>query len=285
MPDEPAVNPAALLDAVEASFAVRRLADGRYEGPNVPLADYDRLFGGQLLAQALGAASASLAGSEAEAMTPRSLHLVFTSEGRPDGPVRWTVDPVHTGRTFATRSVSALQGDRLLVTGLVSLHSDEEGLDHQDPAPEVAAPESLAPVAPSGAMPLEMRVVGDVRLDGDEVGPPELDVWMRTPRPVGDGAPLAQQQLLAYCSDATMMAAAMRPHEGLGFGSSLLKASAVTSQTVSFHRPFVFSDWLLFAQRSPSAFRARAYIQGDWYDSGGALVASSAQEALIRTAT
>ncbi len=271
---------ATLLDAVEATFDLRRDPSGDLVGANVDLPGFGRVFGGQLLAQSLAAAVADAGPDE---KVPRSLHLVFVAEGHLDEEVRFEVTAPHTGRTFATRSVTIFQGERLLATGLVSLHALEEGVEHQEPAPDVPRPDELKAIPPTGAMPLEMRVAGDVALDSDEVGPPELMVWMRAARPVRPESPLAQQQLLAYCSDATMMAAALRPHPGLGFGSKLLLASAVTSQTISFHRPFVASDWLLFAQTSPVTYGGRAYVQGDWFDAGGALVASCAQEALIRT--
>jgi acyl-CoA thioesterase-2 len=106
---------------------------------------------------------------------------------------------------------------------------------------------------------------------------------MRAPRaPRDDASQLAHQELLAYASDVTMMATAMRPHAGIGFGSSALTASAVTSHTVSFHRPIRVHDWLLFVQQSPSAAGGRAYIRGDVFDETGAVVASCAQEVLIR---
>lgn len=278
MSDEAATGPGALLDAVEAAFDLVPAPGGRLSGANVDLAGYRRLFGGQLLAQALAAAVA-----DGDDKLARSIHLVFVAEGRPGTAVTWEVTAPHTGRTFATRSVTAAQGDRLLATGLVSLHAAEEGVEHQHERPDVPGPDGLRAIAPTGAMPLELRVVGDVALDSDEVGPPRLDVWMRAARPVRPGSPLAQQQLLAYCSDATMLAAALRPHPGLGFGSELLLASAVTSHTISFHRPFTADGWLLFAQSSPVTHGGRAYVQGDWFDGDGALVASCAQEALIRT--
>jgi len=268
-----------LLDAVEASFAVHEQADGTYEGPNVPLESYGRLFGGQLLAQALGVAAATTEGK-----VPKSLHLLFLAEGRPGTPVCWSVDELHSGRSFASRALTACQGDRMLVAGLASMHATEPGLEYQEPPPDVQQPEELKPIAPTGAMPLEMRVDGDAALDSDAVGAPCLSVWMRVPSDHLPGSPLVQQQLLAYCSDATMMAAAMRPHPGVGFGSPAIVASAVTSHTISFHRPVALDDWMLFVQHSPVASGGRAYIRGDWFQAGGLLVASCAQEAMIRVA-
>jgi acyl-CoA thioesterase-2 len=345
----------AVLSALEASIAVEEVSGGIWQGPNVVLPGYRRLFGGQLLAQAI-----------AVACTPgkvvRSLHLVFLAEGRPELPIAWSVEPLHDGKTFATRSVAALQGERLLATGLVSLHAPDAGgrlLDHSLTPPVVPAPSEVAAIAQLGALAFETRPVlspdplrrrspgeagagaaaggaggvgaagaaaagaaaagaaaagaaaagpfwvtvedtfvptehpeplpGEGRppaapvLDGLAVGPPELAVWMRSPRPprhdAGEGG---HQALLAYASDLTMMVAAMRPHAGVGYGSDALQASAVTTHTISFHRPVRVDEWLLFAQESPAAAGGRAYIRGDFFDERGAVVASCAQEILIR---
>lgn len=265
---------------------------------------YQRLFGGQLLAQGLLAALAApavVAAAPAEAASaaapagewvsaatpawaPRSVHMVFVAEGRPDAAVEWTTEVVRAGRTFTTVSVRAEQGERVLATALVSLHRpDRHGFAHASPAPAVAPPPALHAVPPAGAVPCEMRVDGDVRLDAGEIGPPELGVWMRPPRAVAGGPPWCSEALLAYCSDATMMTAALRPH-GMAIGSPALAATSVTSHTVSFHRPFAFDDWMLFAQESPAAAGGRAYVRGDWFGSDGLLVASCAQEVLVRPA-
>lgn len=267
-----------MLASFEASLVLAPAAGGLLSGPNVEIPGYHRLFGGQLLAQSLVAACFD-AGAE---RVVRSVHLVFVAEGTPASPVSWRVSPVRVGRTFSTLSVLALQEGRELAAGVVSLHVPEDGFSHALAVPAVADHSSLQPVPPgAGAMPCEMRVDGDVRLDGGAIGPPELAVWMRPPRALAGGA-LVSQTLLAYCSDATMMVAALRPH-GAALGSPALGATSVTSHTVSFHRPFVFDDWLLFAQQSPAAFGGRAYARGDWF-AGELVVASCAQEMLIRPA-
>lgn len=348
-----------VLSAVEASVTLVDIGNGAgiWQGPNVVLPGYRRLFGGQLLAQAIAAAASP-------GKVVRSLHLVFVAEGRPDSPVSWSADVLQDGRTFATRSVVALQGERLLATGLVSLHApDASGrrLEHSIAPPVVPPPAETAAIGQLGAMAFETRPVlldeplaraplpavggvggppGDLvepfwlrfgyvyvpkpqpeapagpgagpggpgggplaggplaggpgagsagppppALDGLAVGPPELAVWMRSPRPPRDAADqVSHQALLAYASDVTMMVAAMRPHAGVGFGSPAVEASAVTSHTISFHRPFRVDEWLLFVQESPAAAGGRAYIRGDWFDEAGEVVASCAQEILIRLA-
>jgi acyl-CoA thioesterase-2 len=252
---------------------------GGSTGPNLEIPGYRRLFGGQLLAQGLVAGLGAAPGFAA-----RSLHMVFLAEGRPGAPVAWTTELVRSGRTFATVRVDGEQAGRHLATALLSLHVPEHGFEHAAAAPAVAAPEGLRTVEPSGAMPCEMRVDGDVRLDGSALGPPELAVWMRPPRLPAPPAPVpgVHEALLAWCSDATMMVTALRPH-GVPIVSPALAATSVTSHTVSFHRPFAFDSWMLFAQQSPAAAGGRAYVRGDWF-AGGLLVASCAQEVLIRPA-
>jgi acyl-CoA thioesterase-2 len=252
---------------------------GALSGPNVEVPGYHRLFGGQLLAQALVAAGIA-AGAD---RTARSLHMVFVAEGRPGARVIWSPETVRAGRSFTTVAVKGAQAGRLLATALVSLHVPEAGFEHQSPAPARGDVDSLRPIPPAGAMPCEMRTAGDVHLGSEEVGPPELAVFLRPPRPLATPDPATDQALLAYCSDATMMVAALRPHSA-PIGSPALAATSVTSHTVSFHRPFEFAGWMLFEQRSPVAAGGRAYCRGDWFDSGGALVASCAQEMLIRPA-
>ncbi|MGH9172289.1 MAG: acyl-CoA thioesterase [Acidimicrobiales bacterium] len=312
--------PADVLASVLASTqllgvgAVGAPMENRLVGPNVPLPGYRRLFGGQLLAQAMAAACyGGAAGNDPEAAsgadagpsglrTVRSIHMAFAAEGRPDEPVEWSVEAPHSGRTFATRCVNGSQGNRVLAVAIVSLHRPDgagRSLQHCAPVPQVTDPERSPPVAAVGAMALETRVAlpldptadgyrgdgHDLRLDGLEQGPPEVAVWMRAGRPLGaGGGQLAQQMLLAYSSDVTMMVAAMRPHPGIGYGSKHVAVSAVTSHTVSFHTQVDLGDWMLFAQHSPVAAGGRAYIRGDWFARDGSLAASCAQEALIRLA-
>ncbi len=299
-----------VMSAVERCTQLSELRPGVWAGANVVLPGYRRLFGGQLLAQAIGAAAVAPPGAGGKVV--RSVHLGFTAEGRPELPVEWSVEAVHDGRTFATRSVTARQGEQVLAAGVVSLHTPDSGpgvLSHSAVPPAVRSAADLPAIPQLGAMALELRCeLGDGGgegahdadagadgvpvLDGLAVGPPELAVWMRAHRaprlgaggPPAVGAQLAGQQLLAYSSDLTMMVAAMRPHDGIGFGSPNLLASAVTSHTVSFHQGFAIEDWLLFAQSSPVAAGGRAYIRGDWFTEAGAVVASCAQEVLIRVA-
>jgi acyl-CoA thioesterase-2 len=247
---------------------------------NVDIPGYQRLYGGQLLAQALVAAGTTVPGKSV-----RSLHMSFVAEGAPGEDVMLEVSPVGEGRTFATCLVHCSQGARELAVAVVSLHAGEEGLDHQSRPPAgVPPPDRLLPVPDGGALPFELRLAGGPALGSWDAGPPELAVWMRPPRPLALSDLLMHQALLAYCSDGTMMAAAMRPHPGVGFGSPSLSATAVTTHTVSFHRTLSVDGWLLFAQESPVAAGGRAYVRGDWFTLDGDLVASCAQEIMLRLA-
>jgi acyl-CoA thioesterase-2 len=147
----------------------------------------------------------------------------------------------------------------------------------------VTVEDTFVPTEHPEPLPGEGRPPAAPVLDGLAVGPPELAVWMRSPRPPRhDAGGGGHQALLAYASDLTMMVAAMRPHAGVGYGSDALQASAVTTHTISFHRPVRVDEWLLFAQESPAAAGGRAYIRGDFFDERGSVVASCAQEILIR---
>jgi len=281
-----------VLSAVESCTRMNNTRASTWQAPHVLLPGYRRLFGGQLLAQAIACAVA--ASPDVSSKVVRSVHLAFTAEGRPDLAADWSVEAVQDGSTFATRSVSVRQGERVLAAGVVSLHIPDTGpevLAHSARPPGVPPAAALASMPQSGAMAMEVRC--EQALDGLAVGPAELNVWMRAhrpPRPArspeGQASAaaelIASQQLLAYSSDLTMMVAAMRPHDGIGYGSPSVLASAVTSHTISFHQPFAVDDWLLFAQSSPVAAGGRAYIRGDWFTAAGALVASCAQEVLIR---
>ena len=280
-----------LLADVEASFAVREAPDGTWSGPNVAIAGYKRLYGGQLLAQALGVAAAwgGGAGGRLGAIPTapkhvRSVQAIFCAEGVPGVEVSWSLEALSSGRSFATCSLIARQSGRVLASALSTLHAIEDGVSHQAPMPVVPAVGELASIPPGGALPVELKVVGDVSPDGLGTGAPELALYLRPPRHLAGDTQLAPQQLVAYCSDGTMMATAMRPHEGVGYGAPGVLATAVTAHSVTFHRGFSFDDWMLFTQESPSSHGARAYVRGDFWSAEGELVASCTQEVLMRVA-
>ena len=235
--------------------------------------EYHRVFGGQLLAQFVRAAE--LVCPEKDV---KSLHALFPREGRADEPVEYDVTVHHEGRSFATLSITAAQGKGPIGTASISMHVAEDGPALQTVDP-VGAP--LGPEHEVGLdlIPWETRSVVD--LNAPTSGPPELEVWMRTPPVDADLAPA----LAAYATDLTLIGTAVRPMDGLSqTGNGTQFTSAVTSHTVWFHRPFACDQWMLLRQHSPILARGRSFGRGDLLGEDGSLVASYAQEALLRIA-
>ncbi|MFK4105216.1 acyl-CoA thioesterase [Streptomyces sp. NPDC019531] len=241
-----------------------------YEGRNQRLG-YHRLFGGQLLAQFARAAQLSCPDK-----TVKSLHALFARAGRPEEPVHYEVERHHDGGSFATLTITARQSKGVVATASVSLHTPEDGPAHQTVAavPALPGPEHRRDLHP---LPWETRTTAELDVAGSE--PPEFDLWMRTPTSAADLAPA----LTAYATDLTLIGTALRPLAGLTqHDSGTAFTSAVTSHTVWFHRPFDAGDWLLLRQHSPVLAHGRCFGRGDVLTEGGSLVASYAQEALLR---
>ncbi len=239
------------------------------------------VFGGQLLAQAVVAATRSVAGKEL-----KSLHTIFARSARPDAPLDIYVDTMHEGRAFASTTVTVRQEGRVCTRSLALHHAPDDDLIRYPadrPAgpgrPDAGRPEDWARLSEPGSL-WDLRFAGDVDISDPAVGPPELDVWVRF-----DGAPadpVTGQALLGYASDGFLIATAMRPHEGLSQADAHVRVSTtVLSQTITFHEPIDGSGWLLLAHRSPYAGRGRSYGLAEvWADAG--LVASYVQENMIR---
>ncbi|WP_420750094.1 acyl-CoA thioesterase [Rhodococcus sp. O3] len=241
-----------------------------FEGTNQHL-EYHRLFGGQLLGQFVRAA-------EATCPTKRikSLHALFPREGKASEPVRYEVTRQHEGRSFATLSIVASQSSGVIGTASVSMHAGEDGPELQtvEPVPPVLGENDRARV---DLIPWEIRTTED--LNAYEASPPEYEMWMRTPEVDQALAPA----LTAYATDLTLIGTALRPLEGLAqTGNGTVFTSAVTSHTLWFHRPFRTDEWLLVRQHSPLIAHGRCFGRGDVLDEKGTLVASFAQEALLR---
>lgn len=241
-----------------------------FEGTNQQL-EYHRLFGGQLLGQFVRAA-------EATCPTKRikSLHALFPREGKASEPVRYEVTRQHEGRSFATLSIVASQSSGVIGTASVSMHAGENGPELQtvEPVPPVLGENDRARV---DLIPWEIRTTED--LNAYEASPPEYEMWMRTP----EVDPALAPALTAYATDLTLIGTALRPMEGLAqTGNGTVFTSAVTSHTLWLHRPFRTDEWLLVRQHSPLIAHGRCFGRGDVLDEKGTLVASFAQEALLR---
>jgi acyl-CoA thioesterase II len=235
------------------------------------------VFGGQLIGQAIVAASGEVADKRVS-----SVHTTFARTGRPDQPVAFDIDLLHEGRSFASLSVTALQGDRQLARSLVLLDAgDEDVIRHAAPVPAVKSPDGAIRQR-TQLDGWEQRFAEDVDLfDPGAVGPPELAIWsrFRTQRP----EPELAQALLAWASVGSLIGIAMRPHPGVGLSQAHRSLSTgVLSHTLSFHQEFPAGDWQLFVLRSTFAGGGRAFGTGQVFSADGHLVASCAQEAMIR---
>ncbi|MEV7015941.1 acyl-CoA thioesterase domain-containing protein [Streptomyces sp. NPDC093991] len=241
-----------------------------YEGRSQQL-EYRRLFGGQLLAQFARAASRSVADKEL-----KSLHTQFLREGRTGEPVTYETDVPQQGRTFATVRLVARQGHGVIAVANASLHAWEEGPQRQtcDPPAALPGPERGVDL---GLLPWESRAAAD--LDTEKAEPPVHELWTRIPEAPRAAAPA----LLVYATDLTPIGTALRPVAGVTQADSgTVFVSAVTSHTVWFHRPFDTGRWLLLRQHSPLAAHGRCFGRGDVLTEEGVLLASFAQEALLR---
>ena len=233
--------------------------------------DYHRVFGGQLLAQFIRAASLACPGKSV-----KSLHAVFAREGRAAEPVHYRATRQHEGRSFASLTITARQPHAVLASSSVSLHASEDGPENQVCEPVSALLDDSHRVD-LDLIPWETRSADD--LGAAATGPPRFEVWMRTPAVDGDLAPA----LTAYATDLTLIGTALRPFDGFSHrGNGTQFTSAVTSHTVWFHRQFRTDGWLLLRQHSPVLAHGRCFGRGDVLTEDGELVASYAQEALLR---
>ncbi|WP_067693671.1 acyl-CoA thioesterase [Nocardia jejuensis] len=241
-----------------------------FEGPNQQL-EYHRLFGGQLLAQFLRAADIACPDKAV-----KSMHVLFAREGKSDAPVRYVVQIQHRGRSFATLTIIARQKGEVVATATVSMHAAEDGPEHQtaEAVPPILAPEHGVRL---DLIPWETRSTGN--LDSLDAHAPDYDLWMRTPQVGAEHG----QALIAYATDLNLIGTALRPMEGFGQrGNGTAFTSATTSHTIWFHRPFRADDWLLMRHHSPILAHGRCFGRGDVLTADGTLVASFAQEALLR---
>jgi acyl-CoA thioesterase II len=251
-----------------------------------------RVFGGQVAAQALRAAYTSVP----DGRWVHSLHAYFLRGGDPATPIIYDVERIRDGRSFSTRRAVARQHGHPIFYLTASFHVDEDGFEHQDRMPDVPAAQDCPTIgemyrAATGRDPrewdtewaaLEVRHAGDSgrtgALPADE-RPAQARLWLRTSGKIGDDRML-NDCVLAYASDLTLLGASLVPH-GVGVTSSRLQ-SASLDHAMWFHRPFRADEWLLYDQVSPSASGARGLSVGRVFTADGRLVASVAQEGLIR---
>jgi acyl-CoA thioesterase-2 len=264
------------LEALLAGLELEPTGSATYRAENI-VTGAGVVFGGQLLAQTLVAASRQETGKYV-----KSIHTVFARGGSPDTGVDIAVDVMHSGRAFASSTVTISQGDRLCTRSLVLLSADEPDLiRHADPMPAAGSPEQAISASHVPGV-WEVRTVGGVDInDPEAVGPAELDVWTRFAGAPDD--PVTSQALLAFATDGFLIGTAMRPHAGVGQAQAHVTLSTgVVSHTLTFHEPLAASEWLLLSHRSPYAGRGRSYGRADVYTEQGSLVASFVQDNMIR---
>jgi acyl-CoA thioesterase-2 len=282
------------VDELLTLLDLEPVADGVYRGRQ-PDTALQRVFGGQVAGQALVAAARTVDATR----QVHSLHAYFLRAGDPRVPIEYDVERTRDGRTFSTRRVVARQHgpDAPPIFYMsASFQLPEEGLEHQDPMPDVAPPDECPELGDVLARltgrprdewdrewaALDVRYAGDNRAGGaiaDEAHPARSRVWLRAAGPLGDD-PAVHTAVLAYASDLTLLSASVLPH-GTWIGDPRLQPASL-DHAMWFHRPLRADEWLLYDQVSPSASGGRGFATGQLFAADGGLVATAVQEGLVR---
>ena len=252
-----------------------------------------RVFGGQVLGQALIAAQRTV-----EGRAVHSMHAYFLRPGDPSVPILYEVDRIRDGRSFTTRRVVAIQHGRAIFNTSISFQVEEEGLSHQVEMPDVPDPETLPTeeellsqldpqvvvriqkvIGKNHRKPIEMRRVEAMDFVGEHEQAPHQHIWFRAAARLSDDLAI-HQAILGYASDMGILATSMLPH-GAWFRFDKLQMASL-DHAMWFHRPFRVDEWLLYSLESPNASGARGFGTGKIFTREGTLVASIAQEGLIR---
>lgn len=250
-----------------------------------------RIYGGQVISQALMAAYRTVPDRLCH-----SLHAYFIRPGDPEIPVIYQVDRARDGGSFTTRRVVAIQHGRQILNLSASFHVEEDGWDHQHPMPDVPGPDGLVSLQDRREAsadripekyredflrlrPIEIREVDPQDLFSPGAASDANQIWFRI-RGAAGTSPVMQHCLLAYASDMYLLGSSLRPH-----GLTWLQPQVMTASldhAMWFHAPVAFENWHLYALDSPRAGGARGFNRGSIYTQDGRLVASTAQEGLVR---
>ena len=278
------------LDQLLTILDIERLEENLFRGLS-PQVGWQRVFGGQVIGQALVAANRTVNGR-----LTHSLHAYFLRAGDPSVPIIYNVDRIRDGGSFTTRRVVAVQHGQAIFSMAASFHREETGLEHQIKMPEVPPPESLPSEAELKAClidrvppqvkaywererPLEIRPVDLSRYLTPGNHDPSQQVWIRATGELSNDQSL-HQCVLAYASDFTLLDTALIAHGRFVFDPKLMLASL--DHALWFHRKLRADEWLLYAQDSPISGGGRAFCRGMLFTRDGKLVASTAQEGLLR---
>ena len=266
------------------------IGDDHFQGDSEDLG-FPNVFGGQVLGQALMAASRTV-----EGRLCHSLHAYFLRPGNQSMPIDYEVQRVRDGGSFSVRRVIARQDGKEILTGSMSFQVAEDGFEHQLTMPDAPGPETLRSEQEWGELlvpqvpdkmrpiltrdrPIEIRPVNPVNPLKPEKRPPHKQSWFRAQGPLPDD-PVLHRCLLTYASDFQFLGTSLNPH-GLTFMSKNLQVASL-DHAIWFHRDFRMDEWLLYDKDSPSASAGRGFNRGNFFNEEGLLVASTTQEALIR---
>ena len=278
-----------LTDLIQL-LVLERIEDNIFRGQSRDIGSA-QVFGGQVLGQALSAAHRTVEGRVAH-----SLHAYFLRRGDMEAPIIYEVDRARDGGSFSVRRVVAIQHGRPIFNLAASFQVLEDGLEHQAEMPDVKGPEGLQDVTEVPAdklamipekmrrfltdkRPFEFRPVQSINFDKPEKLPPVKQVWIRAVDQLPDD-PAIHQALLAYVSDYELLGTSALPH-ALPFGRGRVQMASL-DHALWFHRACRVDEWLLYSFDSPNASGARGFARGQFFKQDGTLVASTAQEGLVR---
>jgi acyl-CoA thioesterase-2 len=278
-----------LADLVQL-LTLERIEDRIFRGESRDLGGA-RVFGGQVLGQALTAASYTVQGRQVH-----SLHAYFLVAGDVNAPIVYEVDTARDGKSFSNRRVVAIQHGQPIFNMTASFQVPEEGLEHAAPIPAVPGPEGLPDIRElppevlervpekmrrflTHERPFDVRAVEPIQVVAPLPAPPVRHIWIKTVDPLPDDADL-HRNVLAYVSDYQLVSTATLPH-GIHFAEGNVQLASL-DHAMWFHRPFRMDDWLLYAMESPNASGGRGLARGQFFTRAGQLVASTAQEGVVR---
>ncbi|WP_208007753.1 acyl-CoA thioesterase [Labedella endophytica] len=278
-----------LLRTMDLTDTGARTTDDIFTGPSQWM-PHGRVYGGQVLAQSLTASMRTVP----EDRSVHSMHGYFLRAGDASRPITFAVDRIHDGRSFSTRRTQAYQNGVPILSLIASFQDHDDGLEHQHLVPEgIPQPEDLPsaaevladidhPIAQTWAndRPFDMRhVPSPIYLSVDGEHTDRQAVWMRATSPLPD-SPLIHQAALAYASDYTILEPVLRRH-GIPWATPGAKIASL-DHAMWWHRPARVDDWLLYVQDSPSATGGRGLSRGSFFTRSGELVATVAQEGMVR---